>query len=156
MEHIQVYNWSNYLGIIERSSNFDFRKTISKSQTGIEPATSWWPIRRCDHWATGWTWAHHVSLGGYSVVRLSNWSFEGCCFDSRLGLRNGFLEIRAWRTFIKMRAQLMIFMWRGITTEIKHKVFKTTLLTFGCGRATSSEWLITNVTKTYISIYTWW
>ena len=40
---------------------------------------------------------------------------------------------------IKMRAQLMIFMWRGIMREIKHKVFKTTLLMFRCGRATSSE-----------------
>ena len=43
------------------------------------------------------------------------------------------------RRNIKMRAQFMIFMWRGIMTEIKHKVFKTTLLTFRCGRATSSE-----------------
>ena len=32
----------------------------------------------------------------------------------------------------------MIFMWRGIMTGIKHKVFKTTLLTFRSGRATSS------------------
>ena len=33
----------------------------------------------------------------------------------------------------------MIFMWRGIMIEIECKVFKTTLLTFRCGRATSSE-----------------
>ena len=43
------------------------------------------------------------------------------------------------RRNIKMRAQLMIFMWRGIMTETKHKVYKTTLLTFRCGRATYSE-----------------
>ena len=43
------------------------------------------------------------------------------------------------RRNIKMRAQLMIFIWRGIMTEIKHKVFKTILLTFRCRRATSSE-----------------
>ena len=43
------------------------------------------------------------------------------------------------RRNIKMRAQLMIFMWRAIMTEIKHKVFKTTSLTFCCRLATSSE-----------------
>ena len=28
------------------------KKTISEPQTGIEPATFWWPVRRCNHWAT--------------------------------------------------------------------------------------------------------
>ena len=28
------------------------RKTISEPQTGIEPATFWWPVRRSNHWAT--------------------------------------------------------------------------------------------------------
>ena len=43
------------------------------------------------------------------------------------------------RRNIKMRAQLMIFIWRAKMTEKNSKYFKTTLLTFRCGRATSSE-----------------
>ena len=36
----------------ERSSSSILRKTISEPQTGIEPATFWWPVRRSNYWAT--------------------------------------------------------------------------------------------------------
>ena len=41
-----------YVEIDERSSGSILRKMISVLQTGIEPATSWRPERRSNHWAT--------------------------------------------------------------------------------------------------------
>ena len=38
--------------IDERSSSSYLIKTTSEHKTGIEPATFWWPLRRCNHWAT--------------------------------------------------------------------------------------------------------
>ena len=38
--------------IDERSSSSMFRQTTFEPQTGIEPATFWWPVRRYDHRAT--------------------------------------------------------------------------------------------------------
>ena len=38
--------------IDEWSSSPIVRKTISEPQTGIEPTTFWWPVRRSNHWAT--------------------------------------------------------------------------------------------------------
>ena len=36
----------------ERSSSSILRKTISEPQTGIEPATFWWPVRHSNDWAS--------------------------------------------------------------------------------------------------------
>ena len=95
--------------IDERSSSSILRKTLSEPQTGIEPATFWWPVRRSNHWATKTQVAHicrtctlalHISLGS-SMIRASHRSSEGCRFDRRLGLRNRFSEDRAWRSLIR-------------------------------------------------------
>ena len=68
------------------------QKMIYEPQTGIEPATFWWPVRGFSHWATKSALAHHLSLGS-SMVRASHRSSERCRFDSCLGLRNHFLRI---------------------------------------------------------------
>ena len=92
----------------ECSSRPKLRKTISDPQTRIEPATFWWLVRRFDHWGTACirqricrtcTWDRSVCLGSL-VVRASHRSSEGCGFDSSLGRRNRFSEVRGWRTFI--------------------------------------------------------
>ena len=54
--------------IDERSSSPDIRKTISVPQTGIEPATFWWPVSRFNHWATE---TQMASLGATSIYVLS-------------------------------------------------------------------------------------
>ena len=184
--------WKYLKMIDEWSSSPILRKTISEPQTGIEPATFWWSLRRSNHWPTQTQMAsqgasstymcdlirshyilimideicilhiwelgnilrwqmndrqalysekqflsprrgsnpqlsddrknvwplsyqdsdgeprckfdvqliiYHIYLGS-SMVRACNQSSEGCGFDLRLGLRNRFLEYKAWRSFI--------------------------------------------------------
>ena len=50
-------------------------------------------------------WKYHEMIderSSSSILRktISHWSSEGCGFDPRLELRNGFSEDRAWRSFI--------------------------------------------------------
>ena len=48
-----ISRYKIYIEIIDKwSSSSILRKTISEPQTGIEPATFWWPVRRSNHWAT--------------------------------------------------------------------------------------------------------
>ena len=53
---------------------------------------SWLPLRQ--HICQTCNIARHLSLG-HSMVTASHRSSEGCRFDSRLGLRNRFSEVRA-------------------------------------------------------------
>ena len=122
--------------IDERRSSSILRKTISEPQTGIEPSTFCWPVRRSNHWATKTrlSYFQHINFIyiivnillayanvahicrtctlavhlslGSSMVRESHRSWEGWGFDPRLGLRNRFSEDRAWRSFIY---RLLIF-----------------------------------------------
>ena len=123
-----------YVETDERSSSSILRKTISEPQTGIEPATFWWPVRRSNHWATKTqmanlylsvaylcrtcTWARHLSLGS-SMVRASHRSSEGCGFDPRLGLRHRFSENGAWRSFICLKPSVSYGMYRFIFEELQ-------------------------------------
>ena len=83
-----------------------------------------------------------VYVSGGSCVYTGSGSGAGncicACADVGFGAGSGYGTGGKRRRNIKMRAQLRIFVWKTITTE-KHKVFKTTLLTFRCGCATYSE-----------------
>ena len=91
----------------ERSSNFYLRKTISKLQhfqhiyrinNIIDIINiSWLTLR--SHICRTCTLAYYLSLGS-SMVTASLRSSEGWGFNSRLGLRNRFPEVRTWQTLI--------------------------------------------------------
>ena len=108
---------------------FKNKWNMHKSVNGTWPAISCLPASSsCTHLtATAWVLCGLSSLCSKTIQHSVAIDFPG-------GKRR--------RNIKKMRSQLMIFMWRGMMTEIEHKVFKTTLLTFRCGHATCSQmWL---------------
>ena len=56
------------------------RKTVSDSQTGIELATSWWPVKRSNHWVTDTQMASLCAsltyLHDMQIMILSRYSFK--------------------------------------------------------------------------------
>ena len=61
IEILHLHIWQCQAGVLpnknnemieERLSSSILRKTISEPQTGTEPATFGWPVRRSNHWAT--------------------------------------------------------------------------------------------------------
>ena len=77
--------------IDERSSSPILRKTISEPQTGIEPATFWWPVRHSNHWATKTQMASQGASSTY-MCDLSGSHYILIMIDAVSDFRN----VRAW------------------------------------------------------------